>query len=159
MNPQGMSVKIDEQTKLKASPKHLWMQFVEPPTFEHQSRVFKEKAKLVNSIFEPEKYTRIGWRNHLVQDLNNDFPDMRVNEEEVDELVMSDDIKSFTVKVKVSKLLNNKRDSKALLFDVDVFQEKEYLSEDYSSFISLLDEIEEVYKSDDLLSLINKFLE
>lgn len=158
----GMIVKIDEKTQLKTSPHHLWMHFVEPETFDYQSREFMNKAVLVNSIFEPETYTRIGWRNFLVYECKKSYPNILPNNfikpDEFNEIVFTKKIEKFDSRISVSKLIKNDTDTKAILFDIDLFLKDDISRKDFGKISSILKEIESVYKSETLLNLINNLL-
>ena len=162
MDPTGMTVKIDEKTQLKTSPYHLWMHFVEPDSFDYQRREFMKKAELVNSIFEPEKYTRIGWRSYLVYDCGNTYPkilpDGFLNDLELNEIVFTKKIDDFNLRIRVSKLIKEDSQDKAILFDIDIFLEKNVKRADFNQISGFLSKMEEVYKSNDLLNLFNNLL-
>lgn len=162
MDPTGMTVKIDEKTQLKVSPHHLWMHFVEPDSFDYQSREFLKKATLVNSIFEPEKYTRIGWRSYLVYECGNAYPDIIPNDclkgGEFSEIVFTKKIEKFDSRISVSKLIEEGANNKAILFDIDIFKKEDIGSENYSNVSSILKDIEGAYKSDALLEIVNDLL-
>jgi len=163
MDPTGMTVKINEQTQLKVSPHHLWMHFVTPDTFDYQSREFLKKAELVNSIFEPEKYTRIGWRNYLVYECGSEYPDIIPRDclkgGEFNEIVFTKKIKEFDSKISVSKLIKKDVDTKAILFDIDLFSEQNINRDKFSADIgALFRGMKNAYKSDSLLDTINDLL-
>jgi hypothetical protein len=162
MDPTGMTVKIDEKTQLKVSPYHLWMHFVEPDSFDYQSREFLKKAALVNSIFEPEKYTRIGWRNYLVYECGDTYPAIIPSDYlkggEFSEVVFTKKIETLDSRISVSKLIKEETSTKAILFDIDIFKKEDISSENYSSVSSVLKDIENAYKSDALLEIVNDLL-
>lgn len=162
MDPSGMTVKIDEKTQLKASPHHLWMHFVEPHSFDYQIREFQKKADLVNSIFEPAKYTRVGWRIYFVYESGSTYPNIipndYLNNEEFSEIVFSKKIKGFDSRISVSRLIKQASDVKAILFDIDIFKKEDFSSIDYFKINEILKGIESAYKSDILLKLINDLL-
>ncbi len=162
MDPTGMTVKIDEKTQLKVSPHHLWMHFVEPDSFDYQSREFLKKATLVNSIFEPGKYTRIGWRNYLVYECGDKYPEIIPNDclkgGEFSEIVFTKNIEKFDSRISVSKLIKEGENTKAILFDIDIFKKEDISPENYSDVSSILKDIENAYKSDALLEVVNDLL-
>ncbi len=162
MDPNGMVVKIDGKTQLKVSPHHLWMYFSEPDTFDCQKREFIDKANLVNSIFEPEKYTRIGWRNHLVYECGDEYPniipDGYLDGAEFNEITFTRKILEFDSRFRISKMINQENQAKAILVDIDVFKKKDFDRNDFSEIIKEFNEIETVYKSNDLLVIINNLL-
>lgn len=161
MDPTGMTVKIDEKTQLKVSPHHLWMHFVEPDSFDYQSREFMDKAKLVNSIFEPEKYTRIGWRSYLVYECGETYPDIIPKDcikGEFSEIVFTKKIEAFDSRISVSKLVKEGANTKAILFDIDIFNKPDINATDFNKISAFLKEIENAYKSDVLLEVVNDLL-
>jgi hypothetical protein len=161
MDPTGMTVKIDEKTQLKVSPHHLWMHFVEPDSFDHQSREFINKAKLVNSIFEPEKYTRIGWRNYLVYDCGDIYPDIIPKDcikGEFSEIVFTKKIEKFDSRISVSKLIKEGTSTKAILFDIDIFSKQDIDATNFNQISVFLKDVENAYKSDQLLDVVNDLL-
>ncbi|MCC7469935.1 MAG: hypothetical protein IT284_02235 [Bacteroidetes bacterium] len=161
MDPTGMTVKIDEKTQLKVSPHHLWMHFVESDSFDYQSREFMNKAKLVNSIFEPEKYTRIGWRNYLVYECGETYPDIIPKDcikGEFSEIVFTKKIKTFDSRISVSKLVKEGANTKAILFDIDIFKKQDINATDFNQIHTSLKNIENAYKSDELLEIVNDLL-
>lgn len=162
MDPTGMIVKFDEKTQLKVSPHHLWMHFVEPDSFDCQREDFKQKMILVNSIFEPEKYTRVGWRSYLVYDCGSSYPNIIsidfLDGADFHEIVFSKKVNGFDSRISVSKLVKEGGDTKAILFDIDIFVEEKIERDNFDKILSLLKDIEEVYKSDNLLDVINKLL-
>lgn len=161
MNPTGMIVKIDEKTQLKVSPHHLWMHFVESGSFDYQRREFFNKAKLVNSIFEPEKYTRIGWRNYLVYECGETYPDIIPKDcikGEFSEIVFTKKIEDFDSRISVSKLVKEGTSTKAILFDIDIFNKQDIDAKDFNQINTFLRDIENAYKSDALLEVVNDLL-
>lgn len=163
MDPTGMTVKIDEKTELKVSPYHLWMHFVEPASFDLQMQNFIRKAELANSIFEPEKYTRIGWRNYLVYDSGSSYPNIipkdYLQNSEFNEIVFTKKINGLDARVSVSRLTNPENKTKAILFDIDLFKKEDLTRKNFLSEInSSMTQIEAAYKSDELLSLVNDLL-
>ena len=161
MDPTGMTVKIDEKTQLKASPHHLWMHFVEPDSFDYQSREFLKKATLVNSIFEPEKYTRIGWRNYLVYECGDTYPDIIPKDcikGEFSEIVFTKKIETFDSRISVSKLVKEGTSTKAIFFDIDIFKKQDTEATKFTQISTFLKDIESVYKSDTLLEVVNDLL-
>lgn len=162
MDANGMTIKVNEKTQLKVSPHHLWMHFVEPDTFDSQSREFIKKAILVNSIFQPETYTRIGWRSHLVFECGDTYPDIIPKESlkggEFSEVVFTKKINKLDTRISVSKLVKEDTDTKAILFDIDFSKKEDVSAEEFSKISKLLEEIETAYKSDDLLDLVNSLL-
>lgn len=161
MDPTGMTVKVDAKTQLKVSPHHLWMHFVEPDSFDYQSREFMKKAELVNSIFEPEKYTRIGWRNYLVYECGETYPDIIPKDcinGEFSEIVFTKKIESFDSRISVSKLVKEGTNTKAILFDIDIFKKKDINATDFNQISTFLKNIESAYKSDMLLEVVNDLL-
>lgn len=160
MDPTGMTVKIDEKIQLKVSPHHLWMHFVEPDSFDYQSREFIKKAKLVNSIFEPEKYTRIGWRNYLVYECGETYPEIIPKDfikGEFSEIVFTKKIDTFDSRISVSRLVKEV-DIKAILFDIDIFSKQDVSAIDFDKIKTFLKDIEGVYKSEALLNVLNDLL-
>ena len=161
MDPTGMTVKINEKTQLKVSPHHLWMHFVEPDSFDYQSREFMSKAKLVNSIFEPEKYTRIGWRNYLVYECGETYPDILPKDYidgEFSEIVFTKKIETFDSRISVSKLVKEGVNTKAILFDIDIFKKQDIDATDFNQISTFLKDIESAYKSNALLEIVNGLL-
>jgi len=161
MDPTGMTVKIDEKTQLKVSPHHLWMHFVEPDSFDYQSSEFINKANLVDSIFEPEKYMRIGWRSYLVYECGETYPDIVPKgciKGEFSEIVFTKNIESFDSRISVSKLVKEGANTKAILFDIDIFKKQEVNSTDFNQIATFLKDIESAYKSDTLLEVVNDLL-
>jgi hypothetical protein len=163
MEPTGMNVKLDEKTELKVSPHNFWMHFVEPDSFDIQRESFEEKLMLINSIFEPEKYTRIGWRSYLIYDCNKEYPKIvdlnflkNVNFEEI---TFSKKFKDLNSKISISKLIKSENGAKAILFDLDIFYKEKINKENFSQIAIILKGIEDVYKSEELLELINKLLD
>ena len=139
------------------------MHFIEPDTFDCQSRMFLEKAILVNSIFEPEKYTRIGWRSYLVYECGDKYPSIipegYLEGSEFNEIVFTKIIDNLDVRISVSKITKEEANTKAILFDIDFSRSKDFNNEDFSNNImSFLHTIEEAYKSEDLLAIINNLL-
>lgn len=162
MDPTGMTVKIDEKTQLKVTAHNLWMHFVRPETFDYQSREFVKKATLVNSIFEPEKYTRIGWRNYLIYECENTYPNIIPNDylkgSDFSEIVFTKKIDGFDSRISVSKLVKEKTDTKAVLFDIDLFKKEDISREKFTNISILLDNIEKAYKSEVLLEVVNDLI-
>jgi len=161
MDPTGMTVKIDEKTQLKVSPHHLWMHFVEPDSFDYQSREFLSKAKLVNSIFEPEKYTRLGWRSYLVYECGGTYPDIIPKDcikGEFSEIVFTKKIEAFDSRISVSKLIKESANTKAILFDIDIFNKQDINATDFNQISTFLKDIESAYRSDALLEVVNDLL-
>lgn len=161
MEPTGMNIKFDEKTELKVSPHHLWMHFIEPDSFDIQRQDFEKKALLVNSIFEPEKYTRIGWRNYLIYDcqeypkiINLDF----LKDANLEEITFGKKFNDIESRISVSKLIQPKDKSKAILFDIDIFYKEKITKDKFEEIFSVFKKIEAVYKSEDLLDVINNFL-
>ena len=157
-----MTINIDIKTQLKTSPHHLWMHFFEPDTFDHQRREFNKKATLINSIFEPEAYTRLGWRNYLIFESGDTYPNIipkdYLENSEFREIVFTKKIQNFDSRISVSKLVKEGTDTKAILFDVDIFSKEKIKRDDFYKINSLLNEIEKAYKSDELLDVINMLL-
>jgi len=162
MDPSGMIVRIDEKTQLKVSPHHLWMHFVEPDSFDYQIREFQKKATLVNSIFEPAKYTRVGWRNYLIYECGKTYPDIipkdYLKDSEFSEIVFTKKIDNFDSRISVSRLVKEGTNTKAILFDIDIFKKEDFNLEEFSNMSDSLKGIESAYKSDPLLDLINDLL-
>lgn len=163
MDPTGMIVKINEKTELKVSPHNLWMHFVEPDTFNSQRGEFLKKSNLVNSIFEPEKYTRVGWRNYLVYESGNDYPSIipkdYLQDCEFSEIVFTKKINNFDSRISVSKLIKTEGKTKAVLFDIDLFKKEDFNRENFSSHLNeLMTNMENAYKSEKLLSIINDLI-
>lgn len=160
MDPTGMTVKIDEKTQLKTSPHHLWMHFVEPATFDQQRTEFIKKAGLVNSIFEPETYTRIGWRNYLVYECGSSYPNIVPKDildgGEFSEIVFSKKIEEFDSRISISKLIKEDSNTKAILFDIDIYKKEDIKRENFNEIRIILEKMENAYKSQSLLDLINK---
>jgi hypothetical protein len=88
INPDEMLVKISDKIELKVSPNNLWIHFIRPDDFSSQRQMFFEKANLVHNLFEPEQYTRIGWRHYLIYECGANYPlieltkslDLEINE-------------------------------------------------------------------------------
>ncbi len=161
MDLTGMTIKIDEKTQLKVSPHHLWMRFVEPDSFGYQSSKFLKKATLVNSIFEPEKYTRIGWRNYLVYECGDIYPDIISKDcikGEFSKIVFTKKIKTFDSRISVSRLVEEGTNTKAILFDIDIFKKQEIESMEFAQINTFLKGIEDAYKSEALLDVVNDLL-
>lgn len=163
MDPYGMTIKIDEKTELKVSPHNLWMHFVEPDSFDLQKREFVKNADLVNLIFEPEKYTRVGWRNYLVYDSGDSYPNIIPKDylkgSEFNEIVFTKKVNGFEVRVSVSKLIKHASTTKAILFDIDLFKKEDFVRENFSNKLNdLMNQLEATYKSEELLGLINDLL-
>ena len=161
MDPTGMTVRIDEKTQLKVSPHHLWMHFVEPGSFDYQSREFMRKANLVNSIFEPEKYTRIGWRSYLVYECGDTYPDIIPRDcikGEFSEFVFTKKIQTFDSRISVSKLVKEGINTKAILFDIDIFSKQEIDANNFNQVSTFLQNMESAYKSDTLLEIVNDLI-
>lgn len=163
MDPTGMTVRIDEKTELKASPHNLWMRFVEPDSFDLQKRQFIEKAELANSIFEPGKYTRIGWRSYLVYDSGDNYPSIIPKEYlqggEFSEIVFTKKINALEARIHISKLTKSENTTKAILFDVDLSIKKDFSRGNFSNELNnLMNQAEVAYKSDELLNLVNDLL-
>lgn len=162
MYPTGMTVKINEKTQLKASPHNLWMHFVEPEAFDYQSLEFMNKAILVNSIFEPETYTRIGWRNYLVYECKKSDPSIipsnLLDGGEFNEIVFTKDIGKFKSRISISRLVQESTSAKAILFDIDLFQKENIDRSDFEKISSFLRDMEAAYQSETLLNLVNKLL-
>ena len=163
MDPTGMIVKIDDKTDLKVSPYQLWMHFSDPASFDLQKREFVKKAELANSIFEPEKYTRLGWRNHLVYESGSNYPSIVPQDylvgSEFNEIVFTKKINDFEARISVSKLIKTENETKAILFDIDLFKKEDFGRENFSSHLNnLIDAIEDTYKSEELLAIINNLL-
>lgn len=162
MDPTGMTVKIDEKTQLKVSPHHLWMHFVEPDTFNYQSQEFGKKAILVNSIFVPEKYTRIGWRNYLVYKCGDTYPNIIpkgfLEGGDFNELVFTKKINDFNSRISISKLVKEETSAKAILFDIDLFYKEDISMQDFNKINIYMKKMENAYKSKNLLDVINDLL-
>lgn len=163
MDPTGMAVKINEKTELKVSPHNLWMHFVEPDSLDLQKREFVKKAELANSIFEPEKYTRIGWRNYFVYDSGDSYPSIipkdYLQDSEFNEIVFTKKINSLEARMRISKLIKPENTTKAILFDIDLFVKKDFDRENFLSELNrLMNQIETAYRSEELLNLINGLL-
>ncbi len=161
MDPTGMTVKINEKTQLKTSPHHLWMHFVEPDSFDYQSREFLKKATLVNSIFEPEKYTRVGWRNYLVYECGDTYPDIIPKDcikGDFSKIVFTKKIENFDSRISVSKLVKEGTNTKAILFDIDIFKKQDIEAMEFTQINTFLKDIEGIYKSDVLLEVVNYLL-
>jgi hypothetical protein len=163
MNPEEMVIKISEKIQLKSSPHNLWMHFVEPGSFEFQKNEFNEKALLVDNIFEPETYTRIGWRNYLIFECDkypNIIPDDLLGGGDFSEISFTKKISSFSAKITISKLItNNDTKNKAVLFDIDLFKQEIISRDNFSKIKLYLNEIEKAYQSDELLLLINGIID
>jgi hypothetical protein len=162
MDPTGMTVKINEKVQLKTSPYHLWMRFVEPDSFDYQLQSFMKKADLINSIFEPEKYTRIGWRSYFIYECGDSYPNIIPNgflsDSEFNEIVFTKKIEDFDLRISVSKMIKGESQTKAILFDIDMFLKEDIDKENFNKVSIILTNMERVYKSDDLLNSVNNLL-
>lgn len=145
MNPSGMVVRVNEKTQLKTSPHHLWMHFIEPDTFDYQRREFGKKAILINSIFEPAKYTRIGWRNYLIYESGETYPSIIpkdfLKNSDFHEIVFTKKLDNYNSRISVSKLVDEVSDKKAILFDIDIYKKEDVSRNDFSKIQTFLSEI------------------
>ena len=162
MDPTGMIIKFDEKTELKVSPHHLWMRFIEPDSFDYQRQDFEKKATLVNSIFEPAEYTRIGWRSYFVYECGNTYPKVVsldfLSGADFGEIVFTKKLKDFDSRISVSRIIKKENSAKAILFDIDIFYKEKITRDDFAKISTLLKDIEDAYKSEELLNIINSLL-
>lgn len=163
MDPRGLTVYINEKQQLKVDSNNLWMSFIEPEDFESQTKAFISKADFVRDIFSPEKFTRIGWRMYFVYNCEKALSEIITydfsEKERLEDITISRKIQDFKCRINVSNVKNKDTQKKALMFDVDIFNEKISINNsDFQKVVEDLNQIKDIYKSDALLKTINNFI-
>jgi len=130
MNLDGLIIlQPDTKTKeIKISPLSFWAHFLIPDSLDQIGQLFEKKLELVHKVIKPEDYSRLGWRNYFILEV-----DTQENDSFKRKFVPSEkfDFKQSIFSIKTGLFDNNfnivpasKKDdpkSPAILFDVDTF--------------------------------------
>jgi len=72
--------------------------------------------------------------------------------------LFSKKIETFDSRISVSKLVKEGANTKAILFDIDIFNKQDINATDFNQISTFLKDIENAYKSDALLEVVNDLL-
>ena len=162
ITPEGMRVIFSEKKEIKLSPYSLWLHFVEPISFDEQKKELLHKIDLVNSIIQPQKYTRIGWRCYLAYPCGENYPKILPDDilagGAFAEVVFTKKINEFDSKISVSTAVNLDKNEKVILFDIDIYKIINIKRENFDEIKILIEKIEAAFNSDDLLDSVNFML-
>lgn len=164
MGLNGLSIeepkeKIDE---LKITPQLIWVKFGEPDSLDMIASVFSKEAENILKILEINKINRIGWRNYFVYEFQN----KEKQAEYLKKFTVLKNTKPVIIKLEIETLKdfnailllqpvikNDVEKTHGILFDVDVFQNKEV---DVSQIPNSLKKFREYLVSQEgFLSVIN----
>ena len=161
MTIQGAEFHFSNNRKIRVSGTKLWTSFPEVDSLDiHKQFTLKAFDSVVN-LFEPKKYERIGWRNYFVSDadtskltfldnknwFNGKFLGLRIEKS----------VGSYVANINITKLLEKDKDLERILFDVDIFKQLNNQTTP-EGIRRCLDEIRDVFNSEDILSVINSVL-
>lgn len=164
MSPEGMTVNLNKKTELKVSPNQLWMHFAEPVSFDEQKKEFLKKLLLVDRMFEPEKYQRVGWRNFFVYE--NGIVPVQVIPSDIlaggtfSEVLFTKNIAGFDSRIKLSAVKNKESGIRGILFDMDIYKKFSTSREEdpIGKIKGMLESIGRAFDSEELRELINTLL-
>lgn len=130
MNLDGLVIlDPDEKTKeIKISPLNFWAHYVNPNSLDQIAHIYSEKMDLIHETLRPEGYSRLGWRNYFIAELDSEAKETILNK-----FVLSEKFdfrqSAFSVNIKKIECLFNitsafkkgEPEKPALLIDVDSF--------------------------------------
>jgi len=155
---------IPQITEMKISNIDFWCHYIDPKNLGESERIFIAEAEKILKIINPEKATRIGWRNYYVYELrskpNNLNSVMKLNTATLQELSLQKELNDSTkTSVKVKLLKKKSGDEVVLFFDLDVYIDKRFeLQEALKSFNELKSSIEST-KILDFMNEIIRYIE
>lgn len=162
ITPEGMRVIFSGKKEIKLSPHSLWLHFVEPVSFDEQKKELLHKIDLVNSIIQPQKYTRIGWRCYLAYPCGENYPKILPDDilagGAFAEVIFTKKINEFDSKISVSTAVSLDKNEKVILFDIDIYKKIDIKRDSFKEIKIIVEKIEDIFNSDDLLDLVNSIL-
>ena len=133
---------IDKLDTLKITPQVIWTKTTQVDSLDMVSRLFSTESKKILSILEITEISRIGWRNYFIYE----FPSKEDQEVFFKKLVPVDGLQPVSISFKVDTstlfqanltiqpvIKENEAGATGVLFDVDIFQNKEIDTEHIQS--------------------------
>ena len=162
MRPDGMEMKLGDNKELRVSSYNLWIHFLNPDSFEMQKQELLKSFELVNSIFKPGKYTRVGWRNYFIYEYSGECPQIIDNDNlyggEFNEIILNKKIENLDSRISISKVAKKDKEQDAILFDIDMYKRLEVNAVNVDEINRTIMQIANTINSKELLELVNKIL-
>ncbi|MBU4017419.1 hypothetical protein KKF69_08170 [Patescibacteria group bacterium] len=166
MNLDGLVIIMPDSNikEIKISSLSFWAHFLKPDSLDQARQLFEQKLKVTNKVLEPEGYSRLGWRNYFIYEVNKDEKEVILKrlvpsgKFDFKQLVFSVKLGSFENNISINPALkNNDANFPAVLFDVDTFIKYEQVV-DINRIERDLKSIKETISGDLILEVINRIL-
>ncbi|WP_353852905.1 hypothetical protein [Dehalobacter restrictus] len=143
---------------LKVSNIDIWAHFVEPSNLGKIKQVYLKEFNSIIDIVDVGTVERIGWRNFFVIDIEkgkNTDGILPVKDMHFVEVTMKKTMGAINLNCIVKPLSKVKEDSKAILFDIDVFFMEQI---DCNEVSSKMEELKNALEGNEIKQLINDIL-
>jgi hypothetical protein len=168
MTLNGLAIEqpMDKVDELKITPRIVWAKFSEIDSLDMVANLFSKEVEKILGIIEVEKVNRVGWRNFFVYE----FPSKEKQEEYLKKFSIIENTKTLFTRLEIETkkdfdanlvlqpvIKDDEQKTHGILFDVDVFQNKEVEPKEISGILKKFREY--LADKDGFLNLINKTFE